>query len=108
LSISSSDFCTDQLAITGSSALISFMACSQLGDARWWCTSMRRGVVCAELLVGKLATAAVATPAAAPASTCRRLTAFAVSGRMQQAQVVDKRRVDVLSMIDSPFYLHDP
>jgi hypothetical protein len=32
----------------------------------------------------------------------RRLTVFAVSGRMQQAQVVDKRRFDVLNTIDSP------
>ena len=58
LSMSSSDFCTDQCAIGGLAAPISFMACSQLGAATWWCTSMRRGVACAKLLRAKPPTAA--------------------------------------------------
>jgi hypothetical protein len=33
-SISLSDFCTDQFTISGLSTPISFMVCSQLGDAR--------------------------------------------------------------------------
>src|SRR3981189_520751 len=44
LSMSSSDFATDQLASGGLARFAFFTASSQVGGEIWWCTSMRCGL----------------------------------------------------------------
>src|SRR5262245_17028013 len=70
LSMSSSDFATDQLASGGLARLAFFTASSQVGGEIWWWTSMRCGLACA--LRPDAAKAEAASTAAPPARRLRR------------------------------------
>src|ERR1700704_2634105 len=72
LSMSSSDFATDQLASGGLARFAFFTASSQVGGEIWWCTAMRCGLSCA--LRPDAANAPTASAAAPPASRLRRET----------------------------------
>src|SRR5882672_8332539 len=75
LSMSSSDFCTDQLSRGRLASFAFFSASSQLGGVTWWCTSMRCGLACAVALKPDAANAPAASAAAPPARTRRRVSA---------------------------------
>src|SRR5215813_7823470 len=74
LSMSSSDFCGDQLDIGALARFALRTASIHVGGEMWWCTSMRCGLAWAAASRPDAANAPAASEAAPPATNARRLS----------------------------------